>query len=107
MKLLDQHAAMEKFYHGHTPTHPPQIKLLAEVHMNYLSLYDEIDVTIKGKKQAKKAAKTSVTRFKLKPIICKDESTSYYRGIDITFEDLKKKSGWKNINYWMQFTPDG
>ena len=93
MKLPDQHAAMEKFYHGRTPRNPPQIKLLAEAHMNYLSLYDEIDVTIKGKKKANKAAKTSVTRFKLKPIICNDESTSYYSGIDIRFEDLERKIG--------------
>ena len=33
MRLPDQYAAMDKFFHGKTPTHPPQIKLLSEAHM--------------------------------------------------------------------------
>ena len=50
MRLPDQYAAMDKYFHCKTPTHPPQIKLLAEGHVNYSALYNEVDVTIKKTK---------------------------------------------------------
>merc|ERR1740124_1861707 len=43
---------MDKFFHGKTPTHPAQIKLLAEAHLNYCALYEEVDVAVKKKKAA-------------------------------------------------------
>ena len=54
MRLSDQYAHMHKFYHGQTPSHPPQIKLLADAHVNYLELYDEEEVLVKSKKKSKK-----------------------------------------------------
>ena len=53
MRLSDQYAHMHKFYHGQTPSHPPQIKLLADAHVNYLALYDKEEVLVKLKKQSK------------------------------------------------------
>ena len=57
MRLPDQHAAINKFYHGQTPSHPPLIKLLADAHVNYSVLYDEEEVQIKSKKKIKKLIK--------------------------------------------------
>ena len=65
--------------------------------MNYSALYDEVNVTIKSTKKAKKATKTSVTRFELKDMVCNDEFTSNYSGIDIRISDLEKKNYVGNL----------
>ena len=91
-RLPDQHLAMHKFYHGQTPSHPPQIKLLADAHVNYSELYDEEEVHIKTKKKTKKVNKSSITRMKLKNRVSNDAHVSYYSGIDIRFSDLERKN---------------
>ena len=90
MRLPDQHAAMDKFFHGKTPTHPAQIKLLAEAHLNYCALYEEMDVTVK-KKNDSTGSKTTAVSFKLKDIVTNDRSRLYYSGTDIRYEYLEKK----------------
>lgn len=92
MRLPDQHAAMHKFYHGLTPSHPPQIKLLSDAHVNYSALYEEEEVLIKSKKKSQKATKASITRMKLKAMISNNSHASFYSGTDIRFSDLEKKN---------------
>ena len=91
MKLPDQHTTMDKFFHGKTPTHPAQIKLLAEAHLNYCALYEEVDVTVK-KKKAKKASTTTAISFKLKDMVTNNSSRVFLSGTDIRYEDLEKKN---------------
>ena len=91
MRLPDQHLAMHKFYHGQTPSHPPQIKLLADAHVNYSELYDEEEINIESKRKSQKATKSSMTRMKLKNRVSNDANVSYYSGTDIRFSDLEKK----------------
>ena len=75
MRLPDQYAAMNKFYHGKISTHPAQIKLLAEGHVNYSALYNEVDVTLKNKRTSNKTSKTSVIRYKLKDMVTNSTTT--------------------------------
>ena len=83
MRLPDQYAAMDTFFHGNTPPHPPQIKLLSEAHMNYSALYEEVNVTVKTKKVSSKASKRTSLSFKLKDMVSNDSSRVFYSGTDI------------------------
>ena len=49
-RVPEQFAFMDKFFRGKAPSHPPQIKLLAEGHLNYREMYEEVDVTVKKKR---------------------------------------------------------
>ena len=57
-RLPEQYEYMNKFYHGKVPSHPPQIKLLAEGHLNYKDLYESISVNITKKKNGEQIATT-------------------------------------------------
>ena len=92
MRLPDQYAAMDKFFHGKMPTHPPQIKLLAEAHLNYSGLYEEVSLIVKKKKASSKASKRTSLSFKLKDMVSNNSSRVFYSGTDIRYEDLEKKN---------------
>merc|ERR1740124_1745550 len=83
---------MDKFFHGKTPTHPAQIQLLAEAHLNYCALYEEVDVAVKNKKAAKKASKNAAVLFKLKDMVTNDSSRVFVSGTDIRYGNLEKKN---------------
>ena len=93
-RLPDQHTAMLKFFHGQPQSHPPQIKLLAEGHVNYSALYEEEDVIVKSKKKSNRATKTPIIRIKLKDIISNNPHASYYSGTGIRFSNLEGKIVW-------------
>lgn len=50
IRLAYQHLCVGVWYHGEAPNHPLQIKLLADTYVNYIDLYDEVQVTAKKKK---------------------------------------------------------
>ena len=90
-RLPDQYLFMEKFYHGKVPSHPAQIQLLAEGHLNYRDMYDSVSVKV-TKKKTSKSSTPSATRFKLKDILSNNSSRSFYCGEDILYSDLEKKN---------------
>ena len=90
-RLPDQYSFMEKFFHGIKPSHPPQIQLLAEAHMNYRDLYDEVTYPVTNKTTKSKSSSPPASLFKLRDILTNNSSHSYYSGIDINYSDLEKK----------------
>ena len=92
-RLPEQYDYMNKFFHGKVPSHPPQIKLLAEGHLNYRDLYDVVNVKITKKKVGyKKNTSPSASKLKLKDVLTNSSSCSYYSGEDILHLDLEKKN---------------
>ena len=87
-KLTDQYKFMSRFYHGKVPTHPAQIQLLSEGRLKYRDLFDVIDVGTTSK-HAKDDS--SIQKLMLKKILSRDQSRSYFSGVDIRAEDLEKK----------------
>ena len=90
-RLPDQYEYMQRFYHGKVPSHPAQIQLLAEGHLNYRALYDTISVKVTKKKGGDKSKPPSATKMKLKDILTNNSSRSFYCGEDILYHDLEKK----------------
>ena len=80
---------MSRFYHGKVPTHPAQIQLLSEGRLKYRDLFDVIDVGTTSK-HAKDDS--SIQKLMLKKILSRDQSRSYFSGVDIRAEDLEKKN---------------
>ena len=88
MRLPDQHKAMSKFYHGKEPSHPPQIKLFAEAHVNYQDFY-----TTKVVQSSKKKDTTAnTTRYHLKTRLTQEIDRLYFSGSDLCYLDLEKKN---------------
>ena len=91
-KLPDQHSYMAKFFHGKVPSHPAQIQLLAEGHLNYRDLYDVVSVRV-TKKKGTKSTTPSATKYKLKDVLTNNSSHPYFCGEHIKGTDLEKKYG--------------
>ena len=87
-KLKSQYEEMSKFYHGDEPNRPSQIKLLANAHINYRDLYDEVIVKCKNKQDTM----ADIITYRLKKVITQDLSRDYYSNRDIRVEDLEKKN---------------
>ena len=87
-RLVDQYDEMQQFYHGYEPSHPSQIKLLSEAHINYRDMYDEITVPSIQKSDNI----NSTHKYRLKKILTQDLSRDYYSGHDIRSDDLEKKN---------------
>ena len=49
-RLPNQYLYIEKNYHGKVPSHPAQIQLLAEGHLNYRDMYDVVSVKVTKKR---------------------------------------------------------
>ena len=91
-RLPNQYEYMQRFYHGKVPSHPAQIQLLAEGHLNYRTLYDTISVKVTKKKGGDKSKPPSATKMKLKDILTNNSSRSFYCGEDILYHDLERKN---------------
>ena len=87
-KLPTQHNYMSKFYHGQEPNNPSQIKLLANAHINFRELFDEVDAVATSKKDDIGTAK----KYMLKSELTRDTMRNYYSDVDITYTDLEKKN---------------
>ena len=79
---------MSKFYHGQEPNNPSQIKLLANAHINFCELFDEVDAVATSKKDDIGTAK----KYMLKPELTRDTMRNYYSDVDITYTDLDEKN---------------
>ena len=88
-RLPDQHKEMHNFFHGVKPTHPPQIKLLADAHVNYRDMFDEIVVS----STTKDDDLSTVKQYSLSKRLTQDISRLYYSGVDLRHEDLEKRTG--------------
>ena len=82
-----QRIRIAEFYHGKPPNRPSQIKLLAEAHLNYRDLYDEISSTA----ISKNSDESTITKYKLKSKLSLDISRQYISGYDINSNDLEKQ----------------
>ena len=91
-RLPEQYEYMHKFFHGKVPSHPAQIKLLAEGHLNYRDLYDVVNVNVTKKKVSRNQTPPSALKLKLKDILTNYSSRSFYSGEDIFHLDLEKKN---------------
>lgn len=91
-RLPEQYDYMNLFFHGKVPSHPPQIKLLAEGHLNYRELYEPISATVTKKKGGNTSIPPSASKLKLKDILTNYSSRSYFVGEDIVHFDLEKKN---------------
>ena len=87
-RFADQYSFLTRFYHGHAPNYPSQIKLLAEGKHVYRVLYDEVEVTTTKKKDNI----NNIKRLKLKNNITHDSHRDYYSGTNILSEELEKKN---------------
>ena len=87
-RLSDQYVEMQGFYHGIEPSHPSQIKLLSDNHINYRDMYDEITVTSTHKSDNI----NSTHKYRLKKLLTQDLSRNYYSGHDIRSDDLDYKN---------------
>ena len=90
--LLQQHASMQKFFHGELGKSPSQVKMLAEGTSHYQDLYESGVVSMVTKKDSKRKKKQDVTRRHLRINLSRDETTLYYVGSEITYGDLEKKN---------------
>ena len=79
-RLPEQYDFMHKFFHGKVPSHPAQIMLLAEGHLNYRDLYDVVNVKVTKKKASSKQTLPSASKLKLKDILTNYLSRSFYCG---------------------------
>ena len=91
-RLPEQYEYMHNFFHGKVPSHPPQIKVLAEGHLNYRDLYDAVNVKITKEKVGNKLIPPSTSKLKLKEVLTNYSSQSYYCGEDIFHLDLEEKN---------------
>ena len=87
-RLNEQHIFMSKFYHGHPPNQPSQIRLLSEGRAAYRDLFEE-DIV---KTTKKNADIDSVRVLRLKHVLCGCRGTSYHSASDINWQDLEKKN---------------
>lgn len=90
--LLQQHASMQKFFHGELGKSPSQVKMLAEGTSHYQDLYESGVVSMVTKKDSKRKKRQDVTRRHLRINLSRDETTLYYVGSEITYGDLEKKN---------------
>ena len=91
--LVQQHNAMETFFHGREGSAPSQIQMLAEGTSVYKDLYQiKAQSMIVSKKTTTKNKKKVYTRRHLKQKFSRDENRLYYIGSDITHSDLEKKN---------------
>jgi len=86
-KLKTQEIELGRFFHGHAPNHPSQIKLLADASYNYRDLYDE-ERLISTKKTNNKQ---DIIQYTLKSCYTRGSTVRLRSGIDITHIDLEKR----------------